>query len=152
MSHCPKEGNMKASNVVELLGGEKVLRQKVDNWMDLIELGNRGVTKSSLECLADHFSITVGQIAQFLPVSSRTIQRYASDRPFTRDVSEQIIQIAEIFAAGVEVFENKDRFMAWMNNPVRALADKSPMSLLGSRFGAKMVLNELGRIKYGVIS
>jgi putative toxin-antitoxin system antitoxin component (TIGR02293 family) len=142
---------MKISNIAELLGGEKVLRKRVSNRMDLIELGANGVTKRAIEHLADHFSITVSQIARFLPVSERTIQRYASNQPFKRDVSEQIIQIAEIFAAGLEVFEDKNRFMVWMNNPVRALADKSPMSLLSSRFGAGLVMDELGRIKHGVI-
>ena len=38
------------------------------------------------------------------------------------------------------------------SHPSRALAQQRPMSLLRSRFGAEMLLNELGRIEHGVVS
>ena len=36
------------------------------------------------------------------------------------------------------------------NSP--ALGNRTPASLLGSRFGAELVLDELGRIEHGVVS
>ncbi|MFX0194763.1 MAG: antitoxin Xre/MbcA/ParS toxin-binding domain-containing protein, partial [Candidatus Hodarchaeota archaeon] len=45
-----------------------------------------------------------------------------------------------------------DKFLAWMDHPNRALADKTPLSLLNSRFGAEMLLDELGRIEHGVFA
>jgi uncharacterized protein (DUF2384 family) len=36
-----------------------------------------------------------------------------------------------------------------MNHPNKALANKTPISLLRSRFGVEMVLDELGRMEYG---
>jgi len=38
------------------------------------------------------------------------------------------------------------------SHPSRALAQQRPMSLLRSRFGAEMLLKELGRIEHGVVS
>lgn len=57
-----------------------------------------------------------------------------------------------MIARGVEVFEDKDKFLAWIEQPNKGLAGKTPMSLLKSRFGIEMVLDELGRIEYGVYS
>jgi putative toxin-antitoxin system antitoxin component (TIGR02293 family) len=62
------------------------------------------------------------------------------------------LQIAEVAVRGAEVFEDKNKFLIWMNSPNKALADKTPMSLLSSRFGTDMVLDELGRIEHGVLS
>jgi putative toxin-antitoxin system antitoxin component (TIGR02293 family) len=143
---------MGLSGVTQVLGGEQVLKKKIQSRMDLIEVGQQGVTKDALVHLANYLSFTLGQIAELLPVTERTIQRYASQEPFNRVVSEQILQIAEVVARGAEVFEAKDQFLAWMNHPNRALANKTPLSLLSSRFGAEMVLDELGRIEHGVFS
>jgi len=91
-------------------------------------------------------------MAALLPVTERTIQRNSAKEPFNRVVSEHILQIAEVAAKGAEVFENKDKLLSWMNHPSKALANKTPLSLLNSRFGAEMVLDELGRIEHGVFS
>jgi putative toxin-antitoxin system antitoxin component (TIGR02293 family) len=143
---------MELSAVAEVLGGEKVLRKKVQNRMDLVELSDKGVTKNALRHLAKFLSFTMSQMAALLPVTERTIQRYAPKKHFSRVVSEQILQIAEVAAMGAEVFEDRDKFLSWMDHPNRTLADKTPLSLLNSRFGAEMVLDELGRIEHGVFA
>jgi putative toxin-antitoxin system antitoxin component (TIGR02293 family) len=143
---------MEFSGVTKVLGGEKVLRKKIQSRMDLIELSNKGLTKNALSHLAKFLSFTMSQMAALLPVTERTIQRYAPKKHFNRVVSEQILQIAEVAARGAEVFEERDKFLAWMDHPNRALDDKTPLSLLNSRFGAEMVLDELGRIEHGVFS
>jgi putative toxin-antitoxin system antitoxin component (TIGR02293 family) len=63
--------------------------------------------------------------------------------------SKQILQIA---AKGSKVFESKDKFLAWMNHPNKDLNNKTPMSLLNSKSGKALVLDELGRIEHGVFS
>jgi putative toxin-antitoxin system antitoxin component (TIGR02293 family) len=143
---------MEFSGVTKILGGEKVLRQKVRSRMDLIELSNKGVTKDALRHLAKFLSFTIRQMATLLPVTERTIQRYATTKHFNRVISEQILQIAEVAAKGAEVFDDKDKFLSWMNHPCKALANKTPLSLLNSRFGAEMVLDELGRLEHGVFA
>ena len=120
--------------------------------MDLIELSKIGVTKNALAHLANFMSFSVRQMADFLPVTERTIQRYGPDAHFNRVVSEQILQIAEVVAKGTEAFEDTAKFLSWMNHPNKALASKTPSSLLSSRFGIEMVLDELGRMEHGVFS
>lgn len=133
-------------------GGKKVLRRSIKNRMDLVELSNRGVTKDALMSLAKYFSFSVNQMAQILPVTERTIKRYTPGKLFNRNVSEQILQIAEVATKVSEVFEDRDKFLAWMNHPNKALTGKTPMSLLISKFRTDMVLDELGRIEHGVFS
>ena len=143
---------MEYSGLTKVLGGEKVLRKNIRNQMDLIELSNLGITKDALEHLINFISVPLGQIANLLPITKRTIERYPRKKHFNRVVSEQIIQLAEITAKGVEVFGDKDGFLIWLNRPNKALSGKIPFTLTASRFGAEMVLDELGRMEYGVIS
>jgi len=143
---------MELSAITDVLGGEKVIRRKISSQFDLIELGNRGIPKKGLLHLAAYLSLPVSRMADLLPVTERTLQRYSPRQRLARVVSEHILQIAEVAAMGVEVFGDRDRFLAWLRHPNAALGDTQPISLLDSRFGAAMVLDQLGRIEHGVYS
>ena len=143
---------MELSGITRVLGGQRVLHKRIKNGLDLIELSKKGVTKDALSHLAKYLCYSMSQMAELLPVTERTIQRYAPNEHFNRVVSEQILQIAEVAAKGTEVFEDKNKFLLWMNHPNSALANRTPLSLLSSRFGTEMVLDELGRIEHGVFS
>ena len=143
---------MQHSIISSILGGIRVLNGNITSRLDLIELSHKGVTKGELLRLADYLNLSVGQMAKLLPVTDRTIQRYTRRQRFNRVVSEQILQIAEVAARGAKVFGNKDKFVSWLKAPSPALGNRSASSLLNSRFGIEIVLDELGRIEHGIIS
>jgi putative toxin-antitoxin system antitoxin component (TIGR02293 family) len=141
---------MEFNKIAAILGGQKVLGKQLYNKMDLVELGNEGLSKIAVGHLAKHLSIPVKEMIDLLPVTRRTLQRYALKKHLNRPISEQVIQIAEVVARGTEVFGNKDKFLTWINLPNAALSNKTPYSLLKSRFGTEIVIDELGRIEHGV--
>lgn len=143
---------MELSGIATVLGGRKVFPRRIENRMDLVELSNRGVSKDALLHLSKFLRCSMKQMAVLLPVTERTIQRYTPKKHFNRAVSEQILQIAEVAAKGAKVFGDKEKLLLWMNHPNKALADKTPMSLLSSKFGVDVVLDELGRMEHGVFS
>ena len=140
------------SRVADVLGGEKVLGCRLESDLDFVELGTQGVTKSALSHLAAHLALSWKQMAQLLPVTERTLQRYAPKQRLSRAVSEQAIDIAQVATRGQEVFGDRALFLAWVDEPNTALGGRTPLSLLASRFGARMVLDVLGRIEHGVYS
>ena len=144
--------SLELHGVSKILGGEEILHREIHNYFDFIELGSRGVTKTALANLASYLRLSISQIARLLPVSERTIQRQGAEEPFNRAVSEQILHIAEVAARGTDVFEDRERFLAWLNQPCIALDDEAPIDLLRSRFGVDMVLEELGRMEHGVFA
>jgi putative toxin-antitoxin system antitoxin component (TIGR02293 family) len=143
---------MDYSGISSILGGKKVLRGEIRSQDDLMDLSGRGLSKEALTHLADYLEMSVRQVARLLPVSERTVQRYARAQRFSPVVSEQIIELTRVAARGSDVFGGRDRFLAWMKAPCPALGNRSPASLLNSRFGADMVMDELGRIEQGIVS
>jgi len=143
---------MQRSEISGILGGKNVFRGDIASRMDLIQLSSKGITKDALLRLANYLSMSIGQMADLLPVTERTIQRYKRKQRFNRVVSEQVLQIAEVAARGGEVFGDRGKFLSWMRSPSPALGNRTPASLLRSRFGTEVVLDELGRIEHGVIS
>ena len=153
--HNSEHGNGEAmyySFVTQLLGGRRVLGQEVRTQMDLIKLSREGIPKASLLHLANYMGSPMSQMAELLPVTERTIQRYETREQFNGVVSECVLHIAEVVARGVDVFEDKEGFLSWLDQPSTALGGQTPKSLLSSRFGTDMVLDELTRIEHGIVS
>ncbi len=87
-----------------------------------------------------------------MPVTERTLQRYTLRQHFNLTISEQVLHIAEVLAKGTDVFQDKNKFILWLNTPHKVFSHKTPFAMLGSRFGTELVLEELGRIEFGVYS
>ncbi|MCK5691123.1 DUF2384 domain-containing protein [Myxococcota bacterium] len=143
---------MHLAQVGEILGGEKTLGLKLHTKMDLVDLGKSGITKAAVAHLARRLSLSLKQLAELLPVTERTLQRYELEQHLNSATSEQVLHIAEVLAKGTEVFEDEEKFLLWLNIPHHVFSRKTPLSLLSSRFGVEMVLDELGRIEFGVYS
>ncbi len=138
--------------ITDLLGGPTVLGHDIETQMDLIVLSRDGIPKKSLLFFAKYLDLSVGEMAKLLPVNERTIQRYTPQKHFNSAVSESILHIALLVARGVEVFESKEFFLSWLLQPCIALGGRTPQSLLSSRFGIGIILDELTRIEHGIVS
>lgn len=143
---------MQLAQVGNILGGEEFLGKKLVSKMDLVELGIQGVTKTAVSNLADYLSLSSKQVADLLPVTERTLQRYSAKQHFNQSISEQVIHIAEVLVKGTEVFQEKTKFLLWLKTPHKVFSSNTPLSMLKSRFGTELVLEELGRIQFGVYS
>lgn len=143
---------MELATVEKILGGRRTLNKHLENDMDLIELCKIGVSKKALLNLASYLDLSMHQISSWLPVTERTIQRYSSATRFKKSVSEQILYIAKVVAKGVEVFEDKEKFLFWLKLPNKVLGNKTPCSLLDTKLGVDIVLEELGRIEHGIFA
>jgi putative toxin-antitoxin system antitoxin component (TIGR02293 family) len=119
---------------------------------DLFYLSEKGITKRDLTRLAKFMDLSLKEMADLLPITYRTVQRYAPQDRFNPHVSEQILQISQVAARGLEVFSEKELFVEWLRTPIQALGHEKPIDFLSSRFGCEIILTILGRIEHGVYS
>lgn len=140
---------MQLATVERILGGRNVLHKRIQSRMDFISLR---VTKNALMHLAKTMNLPLHQLAKFLPITLRTVQRYKSQDRFNRAVSEHILLIAEVVAKGIRLFGDRDNFLKWLNRPCKALGNHAPINLLDSKVGVDIVSDELGRIEHGVFA
>jgi putative toxin-antitoxin system antitoxin component (TIGR02293 family) len=122
--------------------------------LDLIETIRQGLPKQALERLAEALRVKVLDLEHILPISKRTLQRYArQDVKFLpKELSDHMLQVAKVYARAVDVFEDEERALEWLQAPIVALGGRIPMSLLDTSAGVDLVLTELGRLEYGVFA
>ena len=92
------------------------------------------------------------QLAQMLHVARATLINKKGADKFSEDISEKILQLADIYAFGYEVFEDRQRFNEWIFRSNKALAGQAPYEVLHNVYGREEVRSLIGRIAYGVYS
>ena len=143
---------MSSLTIESLLGGKEVIGQTIHTEMDLYELGKEGIPKRALLDLAHNTNMSLRTISHILHITERTLQRKRDSDLLNESISEHVIQIAEVYSRGNEVFDSVDDFQTWLNTANKALGNRKPVELMSSRYGAQMILDELGRIEHGVFS
>lgn len=130
----------------------KLFNREFTSDMDVIEISRQGITKGSLISLGDCFGFSPDKLANMLPITLRTIQRYRNTQKFNPNISEHIIQLARLMVLGTEVFESRENFLRWFTTPNMALGGKIPIDLVKLLAGAQLVMDELIRIDHGVFA
>lgn len=120
--------------------------------MRLVKQARAGISKKSLMNIAETGGLSLKEISALLPVTLRTIQRYSETDLLDPAVSEHALQIAEVISKGSKVFSSIKDLQRWLHTPSVALGNETPVSLLDTSFGARIVIDELGRLEYGVYS
>ena len=123
--------------------------------LDLVTLSRNGLPQHVIKKIAKYLHVNTSELARLLAVSPKTVERYSKDKNklLSSAVSQRILKLIMVKIECEAVFgENNKACNEWLESEVVALGGKTPLDLMDNDFGIDMVLTELGRIKYGVVS
>jgi putative toxin-antitoxin system antitoxin component (TIGR02293 family) len=134
--------------------GTRNLIADVTKWntSQMIEVIEHGVTKSEVEEVKSQTGLDYETLAHILTVTKATLHNKKGNDTFNAVVSERLLLLADLYAYGIEVFGEKERFNRWLVSEIRALAFKRPIDKLNTTLGIQEVKQIIGRIDYGVYS
>ncbi len=118
--------------------------------MEIIALAKKGLPKRSADVLAKGVGLTDREMARILNISERTFHRYRADTMLDTAATERLLQLVLLYKKGEDVFEDIDKFKRWVRHPHVLFGEKSPLDILDTTTGFRLVEDELGRIEYGV--
>lgn len=144
----PVDSNVRSMYFMGLNSQKNIINTKVD----YINLIRKGLPKKSLDKLMDITDFTVIEMAAIVHTTDRTLRRYTDEQKLNPEQSERIIELANLYARGEEVFENLDNFKKWMDTSILALGNKKPKDFLDTSIGIELLMDELGRIQHGVFA
>lgn len=107
---------------------------------------------ASLKRSAERLRLSVNELSKTLRLPPRTAhRRLAKGEKLTSEETERNVRVARILAKAQELLGD-DQGRAWALQPNRALGGDVPIGLLDTADGFIAVMDELGRLEYGVIS
>jgi len=125
----------------------------LSNKMFMIFLIREGVPYSLFNLIQQFTPFTDDHWADFLDISTKSLQRYKqTSKSFKSIQSEKIIEMAEVTHVGLDVFGDMEKFKLWLETPNFSLGNLKPMELLKDSYGKELVISELIRINYGILS
>ncbi|MBX3242813.1 MAG: DUF2384 domain-containing protein [Chitinophagaceae bacterium] len=110
-------------------------------------LAGRSVSKHYVQRIMALSGLTLAEFINILPISIDTYKRKTMFQPA---VTEKILEVEEVYRAGVAAFG--EGFHAWMNTENIALGGIKPKQLLSNSFGVRRLLSQIGRMQHGVLA
>jgi putative toxin-antitoxin system antitoxin component (TIGR02293 family) len=144
---------METADIVEALGGRKVLGQSIRQPGELAQLVRKGLPASAVTALARKLEVGNGVLSRTLGIPVRTLtRRLGQGALLTSAESDRTVRLARLYAHAVEMIGDADKAIEWLRTPNRALGGERPLDQLDTDPGARQVEDVLGRIAYGVYS
>jgi putative toxin-antitoxin system antitoxin component (TIGR02293 family) len=129
--------------VQDMLG---VHRLRTDQ--DLVKLVEGGLSTQAIVCLR-RAGLTDEEI-HLLVVPRRTLtHRRARHEALSRDESDRAVRIARIASLGEQVFGDRGRSWRWLRAVKRQFQGRSPIQLIATEAGARLVEELLHQIDEG---
>ncbi|MDN5942701.1 MAG: DUF2384 domain-containing protein [Nitrospira sp.] len=143
---------LRTADIVEALGGRKVLKRQISNLNELRETVDAGLPYASLEAVMVKFGLARGEAASALHLPQRTFARRKKERKLRAGESDRLLRLARLGAQASYVLGSEEKVAIWLRRSNRALGNQVPLELLDSEIGTRQVEEVLGRIEYGVYS
>ena len=86
-------------------------------------------------------------------IPARTLKhRRARREPLTSDESDKLARLVRVFDHAVKVFGSIDAARAWLEEPKRRFDNRTPLTMLRTDVGGRMVEEMLVQIDYGMFA
>ncbi len=130
------------------------IKQFFGDRLSVVSAIRAGIPYSLFDVIAAFTPFSEEDWAGLLGISTKSLQRYKKEDNFRfKSIhSEKIIEMTEVTALGLDVFDTSEQFYLWLTSPSYALGGHSPKHLLNDSYGKELVMDELYRIDHGVFA
>jgi putative toxin-antitoxin system antitoxin component (TIGR02293 family) len=86
-------------------------------------------------------------------IPARTLKHRRSRREsLSADESDKLARLVRIYDHALRVFDNKEKTLYWLGEPKKRFEGRTPLQMLRTELGGRMVEEMLGQIEYGMFA
>lgn len=111
-----------------------------------------GLPTGLLDEIQERLDLTPEEMASFLGISPRTLERRRENGTLTPVESERLYRIVRLFRKATDVFESEEEACTWLKRPQMRLGEQVPLQVARLEPGAREAERLLGRIEHGIPS
>jgi putative toxin-antitoxin system antitoxin component (TIGR02293 family) len=130
-------------NIAELIG----VSPKSE--FDLAEMVEKGLPTAAIARLKEE-GLTFSEISAVV-ISPRTLKhRKARGEQLSHEETDRMVRVARIIALAEQVFGTRDKALTWLRSKDDRLKERTPLSMLHTESGGRLVENMLWQIDEGI--
>jgi putative toxin-antitoxin system antitoxin component (TIGR02293 family) len=115
----------------------------------LAEIVEKGIPTDSIAYLR-HNGLTFSEVSSIV-ISPRTLKhRKARGEKLSNEEAERAIRVGRVLAQAESVFGSHDKALLWLRTPDERLNNRTPLSMLPTEAGGRLVESMLWQIDDGV--
>ena len=130
------------------LGGNHVLRRQIASDADLAAVVTAGLPIEALHAVRKA-GFSDREIDRLVIPSRTRRHREARKEPLTLNESDRLVRLARIQALAEDVFDNPEKANRWLREALGVLDGRTPLELVRTEAGARIVEEILGKIAWG---
>ena len=116
---------------------------------DLARITEEGISTDSLLALKDR-GLTFSEISEII-ISPRTLKhRKARREPLSHEETDRVVRVARILSLAEDVFASREKALMWLRMPDERLENRTPLKMLTTESGGRLVENLLWQIDEGI--
>lgn len=116
--------------------------------LDIMRLVEERLPVNSLESLSGH-GVTDQEIYSYISPRRTLAHRRSRKEPLSHDESDRAVRIARITALAEEVFADDVKAGRWLRKPKARFESRSPLDILQTEAGARIVEELLLQLEFG---
>ena len=133
-----------------LLGGRLGVH-RIRSDRDLLGLVEKRLPASAIQSLV-RSGLSNAEVYRLIVPRRTLAHRFAKHQPLSKEESDKAVRVARITALAEQVFGEPERAWRWMRKPKRQFAAKTPIEMLVTEAGARLVEELIAQIDDGMIS
>lgn len=131
---------------------KKSSKCQFDNEFQIIDCIREGLPKQAIHSILENTAISRSQLSWILHISTRQLNRYANEDRLSSEQSNFLYEFSRLYVRACDIFGDKTTADSWLHRSNTALIGKSPIDLLDTVEGFRMVDDLLSQIEYGFFS
>lgn len=124
-----------------------ILKQRRPVTVDTVR---EGLPVDVVEKLAEQIQVTSASLQRYLKLSKQTYARRRRKGRLSVDESDRVVRYADLFRSAVELLGDANAAAKWLRTPAPALNGETPMDHATTEFGARDVIQLIGRLEHGI--
>ncbi|MEW7996166.1 MAG: antitoxin Xre/MbcA/ParS toxin-binding domain-containing protein [Candidatus Thiodiazotropha endolucinida] len=137
-------------SIAQILGGEEVIGVVVSSELELARAVRHGFLPTVTEKLFDGSVLKKSDMERLVMPRRTLTHRIKNGERLTREESDRIARVARIVAMAEETFGNREKASRWLHKPKRGFEGQTPIDMLDTEEGARIVEDRLFRIAHGL--
>ncbi|MCU1248618.1 MAG: hypothetical protein JWQ49_1647 [Edaphobacter sp.] len=148
-------GIMSTEGIYEMATNNLTFEQYIgvspNSALDMAEIAEKGLPTDSIAYLKKK-GLTFSEVSEIV-ISPRTLKhRKARGEQLSVEETDRMLRVARIILLADQVFGNHEKALTWLRQIDERINDRTPLSMLHTESGGRLVENLLWQIDEGVYS
>ena len=130
--------------IQEILGAQRLRTDR-----DVVRLVEQRLSSRAIDALRDA-GVTDEEVYSLIVPRRTLTHRRARREALSRDESDRVVRVARVVALTQEVFGDRGRGWKWLRDAKRHFQGRTPLNMLATEAGARLVEELLYRIDDGM--